>query len=46
MNKLPDDVTQQIYFYKHNLESNNKDVLVFEEKDEEFSCILFVVIKF
>tara|TARA_A100001388_G_scaffold277450_1_gene268689 strand:+ start:1398 stop:3446 length:2049 start_codon:yes stop_codon:yes gene_type:complete len=26
--------------YKHNLESNNKDVLVFEEKDEEFSCII------
>ena len=26
--------------YKHNLESNNKDILVFEEKDEEFSCVI------
>ena len=23
MNKLPDDVTQQIYFYKHNMEYVN-----------------------
>ena len=23
MNKLPDDVTQQIYFYKHNMEYIN-----------------------
>ena len=26
--------------YKHSLGSNNKDVLVFEEKDEEFSCVI------
>ena len=26
--------------YKHNLGSTNKDILVFEEKDEEFSCVI------
>jgi len=26
--------------YEHNLGSNNKDILVFEEKDEEFSCVI------
>lgn len=26
--------------YKHNLDSSSKDILVFEEKDEEFSCVI------